>query len=116
MIAHVVYSFGPPEELKPPWQVILGVYVFFFAGYLLVFRSHETVAIYRVANCVCLGGFTLPVGHNQYGCDGKLYRGSDFHPVTKTFHDGENVSRVPRQLRHRGRQFPIWIRGKISEG
>jgi hypothetical protein len=36
----------------------------------------------------------LLVGHNQYGCDGKPYRGPDFHAVTKTLHDEENVSRV----------------------
>ena len=58
----------------------------------------------------------LLVGHNQYCCDGKPYRGPDFHPVTKTSHDGENVSRVAGQLRPRVRQFHIWIREKISEG
>ena len=44
----------------------------------------------------------LLVGHSQYGCDGKPYRGPDFHPVIKTSHDGENVSRVAGAVKAKG--------------
>jgi hypothetical protein len=97
------YSFGPPKEFKPPWQVVLGAYGLFFAGFLLVFRSHKSAAIYRMVGCVYLGGFILYVGHNQHGCDEKSYRGPDFHTVTKTFHDGENLSRVAGAVKAKGR-------------
>jgi hypothetical protein len=47
----------------------------------------------------------LLVGHNQYDCERKPYRGPDFHPVTKTLHDGENVSRVSGTVKANGQTF-----------
>jgi IS1 family transposase len=90
-------AFGPSYEFVPPWQVVISACSFFCAGFLLFRRSREGGAVFLAMSLIFVGGVMLLVGHEEYGCDGKPYRGPDYHPTIQPKQFLHNREIVPQQ-------------------
>jgi hypothetical protein len=67
-------SFRPRQEYVPPGQVIIGVFAFFFAGWILFRRGRRSWdELFLAAGFIFLGGAMFLVGHEYYCPDEQGY-------------------------------------------